>query len=195
MKTSLLNALQSIFAASIVALVVFACYLPSTASAAFLIDDFDSYSVGAISGQGGWIQEGSGGDIVDTSTDTPPNALSGGAQKKNVDDLATGVMFWSLYYPSGGTGYAQVALDKTDGEDTFFACKLNDCYTYRDGNFEHPFAWVSADEWHRLGIQWQVSDHTVRFYLDGSWSSWYNFSSYWDVDPSEVLVSLACAVE
>lgn len=191
MKTSLLNALGSIFVTSIVALVVFVGYLPATASAAFLIDDFDSYSVGAISGQGGWIQEGSGGDIVDTSTDTPPNALAGGSQKKNVDDLATGVMFWSLYYPSGGTGYAQVGLDKPDGEDIFFSCKLNDCYTYRDGNFEHPFAGISADEWHRLGIQWQVSDHTVRFYLDGTWSSWYNFSGYWDVDPSEVLVSLA----
>jgi hypothetical protein len=195
MEKSLLNALQSLFVVSIGALVGLIGFAASAAASAPYTDNFDSYTVGGLQGQGGWSCISSPCNVVTTQSDSAPNSIENGLALHSGTATATGAAFTSVYWTTGA-GYVFFTLKKSDSEHFFIGAKDTDFYSYNDGNFIHPFGGLNVNAWNRIGIEWRYSDKNVRFYLNGLWSSWYNYTNYWNdgVYPENIEITGASNV-
>lgn len=192
MKTSLLNALQSLFVVSIGAFVGLVGFAAPAAAAAPFEDNFDSYSTGDLTGQGGWTIDGNAyvvllGDGVIPPVSSP-NLLQiyaySNSIKKTGDSLADGQVYIS-WWNNGGEDGKVINIRNT--AETLIAGSLQ----VQNAGFIARGTWVDYDfpdnQWIRMGIEWRSSDWSVRYYIEGYGYTDWAVNSYWAAAPTETF--------
>jgi len=162
--------------------------------ASIFTDDFNSYSDGAIVGQGSWTnqQEGDKFTVQGTTVKEGAKALQvviGGTITPIIHKTGTGVATGrlSFYVRKTGTNHEFiVSIEKrstTQGAIVKFDASGN--ITYFNGSTYATIQAYSADTWYLIEVEWRVSDHKARYRIDGgTWTDYYavNGSTWTELD-------------
>lgn len=155
----------------------------SVFAATLFSDDFETYSIGNINGQGDWVSNVS--DYV-VSTENPLNGTQGikvisasGYLRKNVAEIQDdGSITFNIYLdtiPNGSyTGLYSLLLKTTDETlteqpQTVIYCAGGACevqvFNHTTGYVK--YADISIDEWHAIKLEWSLVENGTRISMDG----------------------------
>lgn len=143
-------------------------------------DNFNSYTLGALNGQGGWgLTSGTAYTVENTTVYEGANAVSSGTGsiEKNGTAQADGMMTFYVRGPALTGGYIflrqgankKVWIDINSDVPGFIAYYDNGL-----GTWANLAPWTT-NKWYAVQVQWRSSDHTARFNVNGgTWTNWVN---------------------
>ena len=142
-----------------------------------VFDNFNSYSVGDLNGQGSWsgatafkvevgtVQEGANAISITTS--------DGNIDKSFVSTVTDGV--FSGYLRTGANGADSIQLRLCEGS-TLIALMYFDTsgLAIHDGDGNFTYGSLSINTWYKCQMQWRSSDKKFRYQVDNAgWSNWF----------------------
>lgn len=150
----------------------------------FFDDDFESYNLGDLNGQGGWTGDilydvvdslkHSGGKGILINTAIPSTAIYKTAASLEVGEFSfwfypiTGEMRYEFYAESDNPAWMMIWLKTLD----------NDLLRYLSGSgFVAVFSDFSLSEWHNLAIDWYKDGNRLKYRLSldsGSWTEYFD---------------------
>ena len=179
-------------------------FLPKISlSATIFTDDFNSYPIGYLNGQGGWfgnngLRAQADNFLEGTRGITGANFTGIETNKKIGTSLNEGRITFYIYFDnsvSSGKNLDFQLLGEYEGSyyvdvrTTFSTTDNKARYLSREGTWE-IFADLIFDEWLPVEIEWQ-NDHTIRYRLNfGTWTGWVNFPHTWNFPFGAVLVGI-----
>lgn len=148
---------------------------------ATFVENFDSYTAGDLTGQGGWSGS-TGWDVVTSQFVSSPNAAAGsGATTTDIDKTFTGVGTGNqVFYMRSDTlavGVTNHAVRFSEGTTFLFGIFLNEGGgspgdIVLNGSAAVTVATWVIDTWYKIEVEWKTSDNTVRARVnDGTWTA------------------------
>jgi len=150
-----------------------------------IVDDFEAYDLGNLTGQGDWVELPGGYDPLQVNTD---DAQSGSKSIKGTSDwtgnirtesgVANGIQsFWFYILPPPNHGLAFGFWENTTRKFYLSGLAGADVRIMLDGSKE--ICEVIAEEWINLQIEWDAPTNKVRFNCDlAGWGEWENVTSF-----------------
>jgi hypothetical protein len=192
-KTRRLNALGSFFLVGLGLLIVLFGSPGQAAAAVPFSDNFESYSLGTLAGQGDWLTHYSGCTVVDSPTKTGSRAVScSGDDVYRLDgDPISNSTEWEawVYRPlGGGNRDFFIIVEDEDGTEVNKVRWLDATGNFYCANTQ-VFGSLSGKTavWVKLGLKWNSDTGVISCGIDGTWT---DFSSYtaWDKPVSMVKI-------
>lgn len=147
-----------------------------------MTDNFDSYSVGGLIGQGGWVDAGHGTTAaltVQTAVvDTSPNAIISSVTnfalvKHSFTQQANGVQSFKFQVSSAAdNGLMKFRL--TEGATSVMLVFTNaGNLQYTNGGGNVTIQAINTGQWYKVDIQWVLSTGKYRIRIDGgTWGAY-----------------------
>lgn len=173
-------------------------------AATIFVDNFESYNIGRLDGQGSWIAnsfshvensdvfEGSKAVEVDDYYLYSPSIQKSGAL---VNDGTIAIYMKRII---GGTSSPEIDVKLQEGSNIIVSTKNQLYFQYLDGgsglynNFGPLF---SSNTWFALQIQWRSSDHKVRYNINGGlWTDWAPGVANWSAGLDTVNIRVTNGV-
>ena len=171
---------------------------PPSVASTILEDNFDSYALGSVVGQGGWKSYVNGQNFV-ISTTSPQSGTKVLYNRSLADSVATKAgnlvtdgtqavhvrtenrSKWSPY----SDGNAQVRVSRGSWASgapglAFAAVSFNSDgnVAFYDGLVYRNFAAYEDNQWTLLEIEWRASDTSARYRVNhGAWTDWHPFQN------------------
>ena len=156
-------------------------------------DDFNSYSVGGLSGQGGW--QASPAFVI---TDSPAREGAGALFSSNFNVAVSARKSGTLLNGGKITIYARRADANQPGVFSFILKEGSNPKIEVRGNygagarFQHIDGSAGSyvnfgplfnfETWYAIQIEWRSADHSARYNIDGGiWTDWFSSIAPWDM--------------
>lgn len=189
---SLLNDKFSVFLLAAVLSVVFSCSARPVAASTPFDDNFEAYSLGSIAGQGSWLSDYSGCDVVASPTYTGFRSVqcNGNNAYRIFTPLAASDAweFW-VYRPVGG-GNRDFSVSVWDENNTMVNMVrwLDATGTIYCRNGATDLGATSAPgTWVMLGLKWDRTAQTVSCGINGTYTDFSAMAGF-DMDVKKVVL-------
>jgi len=152
------------------------------AKALTINENFDSYSTGALAGQGVWTTVGTSFDVTSAQSVSPSNSLGqpGGGSKSNDSNTFTALDSWILEFDFYDTGTgnpfnfnANPSTDNSQMAQFGFVCgNGNRVGIGTDGGAQCET--YSSNTWYHFKVEYDDPNQQIRYDFDNTgWSIWY----------------------
>ena len=175
-------------------IVLFSFLVPQISLGATTIfeDNFETYTIGDLNGQGGWVKETGLVDVNTSRKQSGEKSIRGkkvdyaeAKYYKIGDSVSTGgISFWFNQVKEGRLRF-RLYKDNT----TFIGGVYLNYYDNSQGEFtrmykataSHSFTppiYYSYDEWHLVQIEWNQTTQKIRYkFDDNDWTDWFDTAS------------------
>lgn len=142
-----------------------------------LVDNFDSYTAGDLTGQGTWTDAGSGaGGSIDVQTSvfvSSPNGVASNTtnfagRNKAFALQANGIQSFRFRVTNTGDNGLMKFRLREGGTNAILVFTNAGNLCYNNGATTPTIQAVSADTWYRVDIQWVLSGSQARYQVDGT---------------------------